>query len=724
MDYSKILNKEQAEAVLYNDGPLLILAGAGSGKTRVLTYKMAYLIQKCGVHPDSILGVTFTNKAAQEMKERVANLLGARKPVWICTFHSACVRILRRDADKLGISKNFVIYDEYDKGTKVKEIIKELNINDKRITPGSVIGAISRAKNGKINAAEYKRKADDFFTQLIAEIYEIYEKETFKDNALDFDDLLVKTVELFEKFPDTLAFYKNKFKHILVDEYQDINYIQYLLIKHLAGVGAHLTVVGDDDQSIYGFRGADISIILQFEKDFPNSKVIKLEQNYRSTKIILEAANGLVKNNAGRKQKKLWTENSDGELITHYCGRDEEDEARYTVNKIKELTLDGDYGRRDIVILYRTNAQSRAFEEFLISAGIPYKIIGGIKFYSRKEIKDIIAYLRVLLNPNDSVSLKRILNVPARGIGLTSLEKMYKFGLSENLSLYDALKRVDEINIQQNTKTKIKNFFSLLEELKKEITKLSVTDLAQFIMQKSGMKDALVLENTTEARTRLENLEEFLSVTHEFEKKTETPSLENFLAEVSLISDIDNYDEQVETVTLMTLHSSKGLEFPVVFMGGMEEGIFPHSRSLFSETEIEEERRLCYVGITRARQKLYMLSAECRMIFGNSSPRATSRFLDEIDKDFINDETVIRSSFVAPSHPRYRMNLPAADSNSHDNAFVPNFKTGQKVLHHLWGGGMVKNVEDEEITVEFEKIGTKIILAEYLKPVEAVSGKL
>lgn len=715
MDLAKQLNDKQLEAVLYTDGPLLILAGAGSGKTRVLTYKIAHLIGKHNYSPDSILGVTFTNKAAQEMKDRVASLLGGRRPMWISTFHSACVRILRRDIEKLGWGKNFVIYDEYDKSVKIREIIKDLNINDKRITPGSVIGCISRAKNSRVSPDKYRADASDYFTQIIADIYGNYDKQMLKNNALDFDDLLLKAVQLFEEDPRALEVYQNKFKYILVDEYQDVNYIQYLLIKYLSERQATLCVVGDDDQSIYGFRGADVSLILQFEKDFPKSKIVKLEQNYRSTKTILEAANSLVRYNAGRKSKKLWTDNHDGELIAAYSAVDERDEARFVVNKIKELTYDGTRGLKDIVILYRTNAQSRAFEEYLLSGAVPYKIIGGLKFYERKEIKDIIAYLRAITNPNDSVSLKRVINVPPRGIGLTSFSKIYAYAERNDISLYEALRQISDIDVQDKVKSKIKDFIKILAELSIEAGKLPVTGLVKLILQKSGMKQALIDENTADSLTRLENLEEFLSVTQEFEKRIEGPDLENFLAEVSLLSDIDNYSQEQDSVTLMTLHCSKGLEFPVVFIAGLEEGIFPHARSLYSQEELEEERRLCYVGITRAKEKLYLLSARARTIFGTTMQRDRSRFLDEIQEEFIVDETPVFEK--AARRDIY------VDKNRYDierERLTFNFKKDMQVLHHLWGKGIVRDVEDDEITVEFAKIGTKIVLAEFLKP-ESVS---
>lgn len=731
VDFTKQLNDKQLEAVLYNDGPLLILAGAGSGKTRVLTYKMAYLIGRCGIYPDEILGVTFTNKAANEMKERVVNLLGARRPLWVSTFHSACVRILRRDIEKIGMSKNFIIYDEYDKTVKIKEILKNLGLNDKRLTPGSVIASISQAKNADMDAEKYARSANDYFTQIISQIYGIYDRQMQKDNALDFDDLLMKTVRLFKNNPEVLGNYQNKFKYILVDEYQDINYIQYLMIRALADKHLRLCVVGDDDQSIYGFRGADISIILQFEKDFPNSKVVKLEQNYRSTKTILEAANSVVKNNAGRKHKKLWTENKEGELIATYSAYNEEDEGRFVARKIKELAAKGEYNLRDFAILYRTNAQSRAIEEFLLSTALPYKIVGGVKFYERKEIKDIIAYLRVIFNPNDTVSLMRIINTPSRGIGKTTLDKINQYAALNNISCYTALRQIDCIAVQDGARKKIKDFMGIIEEMQSYLKDTSVTDtsvtdtsvagtsvagIIKIAIEKTGLRAAYLKENTADAIARVENLDEFISVGYEFENKTEDATLENFLAEAALLSDIDSYEENADAVTLMTLHSSKGLEFPVVFITGLEEGIFPHARSLYSITELEEERRLCYVGITRAREKLYLLSARSRTIFGTTGERQLSRFLEEIEADFLEDETprqTAASSEVYVDKGKY---------DAEKDGVIYKFTKGQNVVHHLWGKGVVCDVEDEEVSVKFEKLGTKIILAEYLKPVKGGNG--
>ncbi|MFH1454260.1 MAG: UvrD-helicase domain-containing protein [Armatimonadota bacterium] len=718
MDYSKQLNDKQSEAVLYKDSPLLILAGAGSGKTRVLTYKMAYLISECGFSPDSILGVTFTNKAANEMKDRVARLLGTRRPLWVSTFHSACVRILRRDIDKLEFGKNFIIYDEQDKQLKIKEIIKRLNIDDKRITPGSVISAISQAKNGKIDPGQYARSADDFFTRLIAEIYTEYEKDLKKDNALDFDDLLLKTVELFEKHPDVLGVYQNKFKYILVDEYQDINHIQYLLVKYLSDKHKNICVVGDDDQSIYAFRGADVSIILQFEKDFPSAKVVKLEQNYRSTKTILESANSLVKYNSGRKPKKLWTRNEDGDLITEYCAFNESDEARYVINKIKALCSEGEYSLRDFAVLYRTNAQSRALEEFLLSSGLAYKIVGGVRFYERREVKDLIAYLRICYNPHDSVSIKRVINTPSRGIGKTTLEKIYRYSADNNISSYDTLTQIDNVNIQNGTKLKIKEFLNIISKMREEVKGLSLSDTVRTVLSVSGLRIFFLQDNTADSITRVENLDEFISVACESEKKMETPNLENFLAEIALFTDIDNYSENEEVITLMTLHCSKGLEFPVVFIVGLEEGVFPHARSLFSAYELEEERRLCYVGITRAGKRLYLTHAKDRTIFGSMILRDRSRFLDEIDPDFILNETPQKKQVDKDIY------IDRSIYDSDEDTVTYEFRKGQTVMHHLWGKGKVTDTEDEEITVEFKKLGVKVILAEYLKPVDTGDDSL
>lgn len=638
------LNPQQAEAVNHTDGPVLILAGAGSGKTRVLTQRIAYLIGEKNVAPWSILAITFTNKAAREMKNRVQGIVGAgAEEIWISTFHSLCVRILRRDIDRLGIKRSFSILDAGDQLTVIKQCMKELNLDPKKFEPRSVLAAISGAKNELLDPARYAQRVGDPFQQVVASVYEAYQKKLRTNQSLDFDDLIMTTVRLFQDVPEVLEFYQKKFRYIHVDEYQDTNRAQYLLIQMLAKRYRNVCCVGDADQSIYKWRGADISIILNFEKDYQEAKIIKLEQNYRSTKTILGAANNVIAKNVGRKEKNLWTENPTGEKIYYYQGDSEHDEAYFIVESIKQQLAR--FRRYDkFAVLYRTNAQSRVVEEVFIKSNIPYTIVGGTKFYDRKEIKDVLAYLRVISNPDDDISLERIINVPKRNIGDTTVEKLAAYATAHGMSLYAAMQEVGYIGLPARPTNAISAFSELLSNLIEMADYLSVTELVEEVLTRTGYRDSLREEKTLEAAARLENIEEFLSVTQEFEKKSEDRTLLAFLTDLALVADIDSLgDEQEEQapeaaegqVTLMTLHSAKGLEFPVVFLVGMEEGVFPHSRALFDDTEMEEERRLAYVGITRAEERLYLTGAKMRTLFGRTNYNPASRFLQEIPDELL-----------------------------------------------------------------------------------------
>lgn len=638
MNYLEMLNPEQREAVLHTEGPLLILAGAGSGKTRVLTYRIAYMIEQNGVNPWNILAITFTNKAAQEMRERVGQLIGSTNDMWIATFHAACARILRKDIERLdGYKKNFVIFDTKDQEAVIKECLKELNLNEKNFPFKTVSATISNAKNLLEDPARFTQKNQhDIRMRKISDIYSLYQKKLKKNNALDFDDILYKTVELLANNPDILAYYQNKFKYILIDEYQDTNYCQYRLVSLLAKQHKNLCVVGDDDQSIYSWRGADIGNILNFEKDFPSAKVVKLEQNYRSTQTILDAANAVIKNNFGRKSKKLWTENEVGGSILFYNALDEWGEANFISSEIKRI--ESSYGKRlnEFCVLYRTNAQSRVIEEAFMSHGIPYRIIGGFKFYDRKEVKDVIGYLRLIQNPDEDVSLKRVINVPKRGIGNSSLEAIENYARTTNDSLFGALMDVDSIDgLGKKAVGSIKEFVKLISGLMAAAEIKKPSEVLKELLDKSGYIDTLQKEGDEDSITRAENIKELLSATLEFESKNPDANLQMFLEQMALMSDIDNLETEAEAVVLMTLHSAKGLEFPVVFMSGMEEGVFPSQRSYFEEHQMEEERRLMYVGITRARESLYLTSAFERTLFGNTTYNVVSQFIKEIPKDLI-----------------------------------------------------------------------------------------
>lgn len=650
MDIFSGLNPAQQEAVACLEGPLLIMAGAGSGKTRVLTHRIANLLEH-GAAPYSILAITFTNKAAAEMRERVENMIGPMaKDIWLSTFHSFCARFLRREIESTGMYKsNFVIYDSGDSQTVVKKVIRELNLDEKQYNPGGIRNAISNAKNQMLGPMAFEAQASDFYQKKVAEVYKGYQKLLRENNALDFDDLLLVTVSLLSENEEIRSRYQRRFRYILVDEYQDTNGAQYQLTTLLAGGYRNLCVVGDADQSIYGWRGADISNIMNFEQDYPDAKTIMLEQNYRSTKNILAAANAVIENNSHRKKKNLWTDNVQGDKITTYMASDERDEARFITESISKQhdIYKTSYG--DIAILYRTNAQSRVLEDAFMRVGLPYTMVGGLKFYDRLEIKDITAYLRVLYNPMDSVSLMRIINVPKRGLGQSTIEKLMVYGVENNLSLFEVIANEELLEqvpgLTARSKNPLKKFAELLFTLMERMDKLAVSDLIQEVMDATGYLEALKndkAEKKLENESRIENLQEFVGVAKDFEKEEEEePNLENFLSKMALLSDIDNSDLEEERVTLMTLHSAKGLEFPVVFMTGMEEGMFPHSRTLMEPEELEEERRTCYVGITRAQRKLYMTYASIRTIFGRTEAHEPSRFLYEFPEE-LKEELAFR----------------------------------------------------------------------------------
>lgn len=727
------LNKGQADAVKSINGPMLILAGAGSGKTKVLTCRVAYLLQQ-GVRPYRILAITFTNKAAAEMRERVDKMAGAAaKDVWLFTFHAFCARVLRRDIDKLGqYNTNFAIYDTTDTKSLIKQILKEMNLDEKRYQPAGIIGRISNAKNELLTAAEFAKQAGDFYEQKVAQIYEAYEAKLRANNAVDFDDLLLLTLRLLQEVPEVREKYQNKFDYIMVDEYQDTNHVQYLLTKLLAGKHHNICVVGDADQSIYGWRGADIRNILDFEKDYPDAKLVKLEQNYRSTQVILDAANAVIANNTGRKPKNLWTDNGVGTEMTYYQAVDERDEARFVIEKMQELQQKEHVKPGEMAVLYRTNTQSRVFEEMLIKSGMAYTMVGGTKFYERKEIKDIIAYLRLIFNPNDGLSLERIINVPRRGIGDATLQRLQSYAAAANQSLFDVISAADQVpGLSGRFVSKLDELAGLLFEFMGEAAELSVKQLIMNVMQRTGYQEELEMGRSAQDQSRLENLQELLSVAEDFAKKAarsgEEPSLENFLADVALVSDIDDADLEEDAVTLMTLHSAKGLEFPVVFLTGMEEGIFPHARTLLDEEQIEEERRLCYVGITRAEKLLYLTNAKMRMIYGHTYAYPPSRFLQEIPRNLLHEykrpvtqKVVLRDSSDRQERRPKTANWflqPKAGFMPKDSSVNASFKAGDKVSHKKWGAGTivaVKDTEDgQEVKVAFVGGGIRSLLTKY-----------
>lgn len=699
------LNPVQQEAVKTTDGPLLLMAGAGSGKTRVLTHRIAYLMAEKHVAPWNILAITFTNKAAREMKERVESILGpGADDIWISTFHSMCVRILRRDIDRIGINRNFSILDTADQLSVIKGILKERNLDPKKFDPRSILGTISSAKNELTEPEEFSKVAGGYYDQVVSDVYADYQKKLLKNQSLDFDDLIMTTIKLFDRVPEVLEFYQRKFQYIHVDEYQDTNRAQYMLVKQLAERFQNLCVVGDSDQSIYRWRGADITNILSFEKDYPNASVILLEQNYRSTKRILRAANEVIKNNSNRKPKNLWTENDEGIKISYYRGDNEFGEGQFVAGKIHQLHSTGKRKLSDIAILYRTNAQSRVIEETLLKAGLNYNIVGGTKFYDRKEIKDILAYLRLVSNPDDDISFTRIVNVPKRGVGATSLEKIASYAAINGLSFFQAIQQVDFIGVSAKAANALDSFRQMIENLTNMQDYLSITELTEEILDKTEYREMLKAEKSIEAQSRLENIDEFLSVTKNFEQKSEDKTLVAFLTDLALIADIDQLDQKEEesggkdAITLMTLHAAKGLEFPVVFLMGLEEGVFPHSRSLMEEAEMEEERRLAYVGITRAEQELYLTNAKMRTLFGRTNMNPESRFIAEIPDDLLenlNEKKETRATSARKMQPRRGPVSRPVSYASKTGGDTLNWAVGDKAGHKKWGTGTVVSVKGE-----------------------------
>ncbi|MFZ3591180.1 DNA helicase PcrA [Bacillus sp. DJP31] len=726
------LNPEQQEGVKHTDGPLLLMAGAGSGKTRVLTHRIAYLMAEKGVAPWNILAITFTNKASREMKERVARIVGGvAEDIWISTFHSMCVRILRRDIDRLGYSRNFTILDTTDQLSVIKNVLKDKNIDTKKFEPRSMLGSISGAKNELVTPEEYVKTAAGPYESIVASVYTEYQKRLRKNQALDFDDLIMTTLHLFMRVPEVLESYQRKFQYIHVDEYQDTNKAQYMLVKQMASRFQNLCVVGDSDQSIYRWRGADIGNILSFEKDYPRARVILLEQNYRSSKRILQAANEVIEKNANRKPKKLWTENPEGNKIVYYRGSNEQDECYFVAGIIKQL-VDARNGKySDFAILYRTNAQSRVMEEVLLKSNISYNIVGGTKFYDRKEIKDILAYLRLIANPDDDISLERIINVPKRGIGSTTFDKIANYAALHDMSIYEELQMVELVGLSGKVTHALVEFRDQLRNWVQMQEFLSVTELVNEVLDKTGYRDMLRNEKTIEAQSRLENIEEFLSVTKNFEEKNEEKSLISFLTDLALISDLDrlNEDEKDDqgNVVLMTLHAAKGLEFPVVFLMGLEEGVFPHSRSFFDEAELEEERRLAYVGITRAEKNLYITNAEMRTLFGRTSMNPVSRFISEIPEDLLEKAHLEKakaspfSGSAARPLPERRPPVMRPVANTTGGESI-GWRVGDKATHKKWGIGTVVSVkgegESKELDIAFPSpTGIKRLLAKFA-PIE------
>lgn len=712
------LNDKQQQAVKTTEGPVLIIAGAGSGKTRVLTHRIAYLVEEKKVNPENILAITFTNKAAKEMRERIEKILGGdSKGMWINTFHATCVRILRRESQHVGYASSFVVYDSDDSLSLIKEILKEFNLDDKKFPPRTIQANISSAKNNLLSVDAYEAEnKENYFAQIVVRVFREYLKRLRSANAFDFDDLLSKTVELFENNPLVLKYYQNRFKYIHVDEYQDTNKVQYQLVTLLAQKHKNICVVGDPDQSIYGWRGADISIILDFEKDYANAMVINLEQNYRSTKAILSAANEVIKNNMGRKPKNLWTSKEDGHPLVYFLAPSDHDEARYVVGEIFKMVSTFGKKYNDFAILYRTNAQSRVFEQYFVDYGIPYKIIGGLRFMERKEIKDVLAYLRVLFNPADNIAVKRIINVPRRGIGPTSWDKLAEYALANEMPVYKAMEDATQVGITGKALKGIKDVLALFEYIKSQ-NLTSVTQITKLLLKNSGYLPELEAEKTPEARDRVDNVNEFLSITQEFEQSNEEPTLENFLVGMALVSDADAIDEG-SVVTMMTMHTSKGLEYPVVFLIGMEENLFPHVRSILSEDELEEERRLCYVGITRAMERLYLTHAQQRMYFGRTMVNPPSRFLAEIPEELLprpkkaNKDMTYRTGHQNPIAEKTLVKKVIAD-----------FKAGDKVKHNKFGEGTVIQLsgsgDDVEVKVAFAGLGVKALILKYA-PLEKV----
>lgn len=737
------LNEQQREAVYHTEGPLLILAGAGSGKTRVLTHRIAYLIEEKGVNPWNILAITFTNKAAGEMRERVDNLVGfGSESIWVSTFHSTCVRILRRYIDRIGYDTNFTIYDSDDQKTLMRDICKQLNIDTKKFKERTFLGAISSAKDEMVTPAEYEVNAvGDFSKQMIAKVYWEYEKQLQANNALDFDDLLMKTVQLFQKDAEVLEYYQNRFRYIMVDEYQDTNTVQFKFVSLLAAKYQNLCVVGDDDQSIYKFRGANIQNILSFEEKFKDAKVIKLEQNYRSTGNILNAANAVIRNNHGRKDKSLWTEKGDGEKIQLHEFDTAYDEAEFIVNQIKSGCAKGNH-YNDYAILYRTNAQSRIFEEKFVANNIPYKIIGGVNFYARREIKDLLSYLKTIDNARDDLAVRRIINVPKRGIGLTTVNRVQDSAQMRGIGFYEALQGLDLIPGIGRSAAKLDSFVALIEYFKGRLGKISLTDLLKEIIEMTAYVESLEAEDKEDAQARIENIDELLNKVATYEEvcaaEQKEVSLSGFLEEVALVADIDNLDEEQDYVVLMTLHSAKGLEFPNVYLAGMEDGLFPSYMCIDNPEDLEEERRLCYVGITRAEQELVLSCARMRMVRGETHYNRLSRFVKEIPEDLLEKEEKLfsvkeeKDSAVQTAFKQAKQAFAQKPFTTYASPLMTGAKQfavtkekgldytiGDRVRHIKFGVGTVKDIveggRDYEVTVEFDTAGVKKMFATFAK---------
>ncbi|HFR3691665.1 TPA: DNA helicase PcrA [Streptococcus suis] len=742
------MNDRQAEAVQTTEGPLLIMAGAGSGKTRVLTHRIAYLIDEKMVNPWNILAITFTNKAAREMKERAYALNPATQDCLIATFHSMCVRILRRDADHIGYNRNFTIVDPGEQRTLMKRILKALNLDPKKWSERTILATISNAKNDLIDDVAYEVQAGDLYTQIVAKCYKAYQKELRQSEAVDFDDLIMLTLRLFDQNPDVLTYYQQKFQYIHVDEYQDTNHAQYQLVKLLASRFKNICVVGDADQSIYGWRGADMQNILDFEKDYPESKVVLLEENYRSTKTVLQAANEVIENNRNRRPKKLWTQNAQGDLITYYRARDEGDEAIYVASQIDQHHREGK-PYKDFAVLYRTNAQSRTIEEALLKANIPYTMVGGTKFYSRKEIRDVISYLNIIANPADNISYERIVNEPKRGVGPGTVDKIRDFATTHAMSLLEASQDIMLSGVKGKAAQAVFDLATLLYNLRNRLDEMTITELAEAVLDKTGYLNALAVQGTIEANARIENIQEFLSVTKNFDEKeveeeeTGVDRLSRFLLDLALIADTDDGDKEMSEVTLMTLHAAKGLEFPVVFLIGMEENVFPLSRAAEEEAELEEERRLAYVGITRAEHILYLTNANYRLLFGRSNYNQPSRFIREISSDLLDYQglarpanTSFKASYVngkatqfgqgmslqqalqsrkssVQQSTRFGGTMPFASSNPSSSATT--WSVGDIAVHRKWGRGTVLEVSgsgsNQELKINFPEMGLKKVLA-------------
>lgn len=716
------LNKEQQQAVQHTEGPLLILAGAGSGKTKVLTVRIAHLLAQ-GVNPYEILAITFTNKAAKEMKSRVEGLVGdVANRIWLSTFHSFCAKFLRFELDNfLGYNSNFTIYDTSDSQAVIKAALKGLNLDDKYYPVGAMIGAISDAKNKLLFASDFRKQARDFYQQKVADVYEYYERELRKNNALDFDDLLLVAVKLLQSNEAVLDKYSKRFRYVMIDEYQDTNHAQYLLAKLLASHWKNIAVVGDADQSIYAWRGADIQNILDFEKDYPNCTSIKLEQNYRSTKIILDAANAVIENNEGRPKKNLWTDKTEGAKIQHFTAQSEHEEAAFIGDTIaKKHDIHGvPYG--DMAILYRTNAQSRVLEEALIKRALPYTMVGGTKFYDRKEIKDVLAYLRVLYNPFDDLSLLRIINVPKRSIGATTVAKLQDYARANGTSLFMTLTQLHLVDtIKGKTKEKLEEFGILIFTLVAEMEDKTVLDILESILDRTGYLAQLEESTDPQDQARAENIGELLSVAKDFQDTNPTGTVEDFLEQVALVNDVDSFEQEESKVTLMTLHAAKGLEFPIVFLGGLEEGLFPHSRTLMNPEEIEEERRLAYVGITRAEKELYISNATTRTVFGRTSSYLPSRFIDEIPEELVDG---LRAKRKVPDdikrHVPQHMSVTSRPVTKPivRNEVIADWKVGDTAIHSKWGNGKVINVAGEgagmKLTIEFPTQGVRVVMAKF-----------